>query len=314
MKSFAAVDSVPWRLALWIGLALLIAGVLANGLPLPPVQAQPPADLAGPSGEPEPLGSEAASVPPQPSPANNSINVLSLAIKGGIFMIPIFGLSLLAGTMAIERFLGLRRSRILPEGLVAGLGQLAGSQGTFDPRRAYKLCQEHPSAAANVIRAMLVKVGRPVSEIESSVAQTSQREADKLYANVRWLNITASLATMLGLIGTIQGMILAFHQLTGLAPNSDRVLALADGIYTALVTTFAGLSVAIPSAFFSHLFEGKIQSAFREIDELVATLLPQLERYEGRLRFNRQPVDGEPRPNGEAAAGDQQVAALAGRE
>jgi biopolymer transport protein ExbB len=312
MRSFAAVNSVPWRLALWMGLALLIAGVLWNGIPMPHVQAQTGQDVAGPSGEPEPVGSEGASVPPA-APASSSINVLSLALRGGIFMIPIFCLSLLAGTMVIERFLGLRRNRILPEGLVAGLGQLAGSQGTFDPRRAYKLCQEYPSAAANVIRAMLVKVGRPVAEIETSVSQASQREADKLYANVRWLNITTSLATMFGLLGTIQGMILAFHQLTGLAPNNDRVIALAGGIYTALVTTFAGLSVAIPSAFFSHLFEGKIQSAFREIDELVATLLPQLERYEGRLRFNRQPTDGEPRPT-EADASDKQVAALAGRE
>jgi biopolymer transport protein ExbB len=304
--------TVPWRLALWMGLALLIAGVLWNGIPTPHLQAQTSQDVAGPSGEPEPVGSEGASVPPA-APASSSINVLSLALRGGIFMIPIFCLSLLAGTMVIERFLGLRRNRILPEGLVAGLGQLAGSQGTFDPRRAYKLCQEYPSSAANVIRAMLVKVGRPVSEIESSVSQASQREADKLYANVRWLNITTSLATMFGLLGTIQGMILAFHQLTGLAPNNDRVIALAGGIYTALVTTFAGLSVAIPSAFFSHLFEGKIQSAFREIDELVATLLPQLERYEGRLRFNRQPVDGEPRPADEPS-GDKPVAALAGRE
>jgi biopolymer transport protein ExbB len=307
-----SISTVPWRLVLWIGVALLIAGVLCSGIPTPHVRAQTEQDAAGPSGDPEPLGSEGASVPTA-TPASSSINVLSLALRGGIFMIPIFCLSLLAGTMVIERFLGLRRNRILPEGLVAGLGQLAGSQGTFDPRRAYKLCQEYPSSAANVIRAMLVKVGRPVAEIESSVAQASQREADKLYANVRWLNITTSLATMFGLLGTIQGMILAFHQLTGLAPNNDRVIALAGGIYTALVTTFAGLSVAIPSAFFSHLFEGKIQSAFREIDELVATLLPQLERYEGRLRFNRQPTDGEPRP-ADDGSGDKPVVALAGRE
>jgi biopolymer transport protein ExbB len=183
---------------------------------------------------------------------------------------------------------------VLPDGLVTSLGQLAGTQGSFDPRRAYKLCQEFPSAAANVIRAMLLKVGRPVSEVESAVSQASQREADKLYANVRWLNIAASLATMLGLLGTIQGMILAFHQLTSLDPGTDRTQVLAGGIYTALVTTFAGLSVAIPSAFASHFFEGKIQNAFREIDELTFNLLPQLERYEGRLRFNRQATDGEP--------------------
>jgi biopolymer transport protein ExbB len=279
--------------------------VLATGALPQPLVAQQPADVAGPSSEPAPTGDDTRAAAPVPAaPASKSINLLDLTIKGGIFMIPIFGLSLLAGTIVVERLLGLRRSRVLPDELVTSLGQLAGSQGSFDPRRAYKLCQEHPSSAANVIRAMLLKVGRPVSEIESAVAQSSQREADKLYANVRWLNISASLATMLGLIGTIQGMIMAFHQLTTLAPNTDRTMALAGGIYTALVTTFAGLAVAIPAAFMSHLFEGRIQSVFREIDELVFNLLPQLERYEGRLRFNRQASDGD------SAAADKPVPAL----
>lgn len=282
------------RLALWIGVAAGILYVFATGVGPQPLSAQQPGEVAGPSAEPAPIGDDSTAPTPAPSPpASKSINLLDLTIKGGIFMIPIFALSLLAGTIAIERFLGLRRGRVLPDALVTGLGQLAGPQGSFDPRRAYKLCQEHPSAAANVIRAMLLKVGRPVSEIESAVAQSSQREADKVYANVRWLNISASLATMLGLIGTIQGMILAFHQLTSLDPGTDRTQVLAGGIYTALVTTFAGLAVAIPAAFMSHYFEGRIQSAFREIDELVFNLLPQLERYEGRLRFNRQAGDGD---------------------
>jgi biopolymer transport protein ExbB len=305
------------RLALWIGTAATILCVLVSGVgPLPALGQQAP-EVAGPSGEPAPVGDESAVAPtPAPAPADKSINIWQLALAGGLFMIPILGFSLLAGTFVIERFIGLRQSRVLPEPLVAGLGQLGGTQGRFDPRRAYKLCQEHPSAAANVIRAMLLKVGRPVAEIETTVAQASQREADKLYANVRWLNISASLATMLGLIGTIQGMIMAFHQLTILAAEQDRTQVLAAGIYTALVTTFAGLCVAIPAAFFSHYFEGRIQGAFREIDELIFSLLPQLERYEGRLRFNRHAGDSEPamgeRANGDRLAGERANPALTG--
>ena len=99
-------------------------------------------------------------------------------------------------------------------------------------------------------------------------AQASQREADRLYANVRWLNLAASLSTMLGLIGTIQGMIMAFHRLTVMDAAADRTTVLADGIYTALVTTFAGLFVAIPALLASHFFEGRILKVFHEIDEL----------------------------------------------
>jgi biopolymer transport protein ExbB len=293
---FVKIDS---RQAVWIRMGLYLAAAVAGltlfwALPArQAAQAQtPPSEVAGPSGEAAPTGDPSAVVAPT-KPKDKSINLLQLTIAGGIFMIPIFGMSAVAVTMAIERFLGLRKSRILPDGLVTGLGQLAGTQGTFDPRKAYRLCQQYPSAAANVVRVMLLKVGRPVSEIESAVQQASQREADKLYHNVRWLNVSASVSTMLGLIGTIQGMIMAFHQLTVMDATSDRTSILATGIYTALVTTFAGLSVAIPAALVSHILEGKILTAFRQIDELTFNLLPQLERYEGRVRFNRQAGDGD---------------------
>lgn len=203
-------------------------------------------------------------------------------------MIPITALSLLAATMIVERLIGLRRRRVLPYALLEGLETLGNAPGGFDPRKAYRLCQQHPSAAASVVRALLLKVGRPLAEVEHTVAEASEREADRLYSNVRWLNLAAALAPLLGLLGTVQGMIIAFHQTTILEPGQNKSVILAEGIYTALVTTFAGLMVAIPSALFSHYFEGRIQSLFHEIDELVFNLLPQIERYEGRLRFGRQ--------------------------
>jgi biopolymer transport protein ExbB len=267
----------------------LPAGSLARGQ-----DDQAASEPAGPSGEPAPTTAhQAKSAPEAAAPASKSINIFELAIAGGIFMIPIAGMSVLAVTMTIERLLGLRKPRLLPSGLVEGLGQLAAASGNFDPRKAYRLCQQFPSAAANVIRAMLVRVGRPIAEVESAVAQASQREADKLYSNVRWLNLTASLSTMLGLIGTIQGMIMAFHRLTTMDAAADRTSVLADGIYTALVTTFAGLAVAIPALLASHFFENRILSSFRQIDELTFNLLPQLERYEGRVRFSRHADNGD---------------------
>jgi biopolymer transport protein ExbB len=249
-------------------------------------QDQAAEEAAGPSGER--IVTAADMIPeakPAAQPERPALNIFALAVAGGIFMFPIAGMSLLAVTMTIERFLALRKERVLPEELVSGLGAMAAVGGGFDPRQAYRLCQQFPSAAANVVRVMLLKVGRPLPEVESAVAHASQREADKLYANVRWINLAASLSTMLGLIGTIQGMIMAFHRLTVIDAAADRTTALADGIYTALVTTFAGLAVAIPALLFSHYFEGRIQELFRQIDELTFHLLPQVEQYEGRVRF-----------------------------
>lgn len=223
-----------------------------------------------------------------------SINILELLVSGGAWMIPIAGVSLLALTVVVERFIGLRRDRVIPESLVVELGRLGARAGGFDPRQAYRLCQDHPSAAATVIRAMLLKVGRPHSEVEHAVAEASDREANRLYANVRWLNFAAAVAPLLGLLGTVWGLIVSFHDTTHLLPGENKAEFLAKGIYIALVTTLAGLCVAIPAAFFSHMFEGRIQSLFHKIDELLFSLMPQIERYEGRVRFSRQMGDEEP--------------------
>jgi biopolymer transport protein ExbB len=140
---------------------------------------------------------------------------------------------------------------------------------------------------------MLLKVGRPHSEVEHTVTEASEREADRLYANVRWLNLAAGVTPMIGLLGTVWGMIEAFHRTTLLAPGQNKAEELATGIYIALVTTYGGLMVAIPSAIFAHHFEGRIQALFHRIDEMLFSLLPQIERYEGRVRFGRPTGDGQ---------------------
>lgn len=282
----------PWvRLAVYAFFAVAILGSIQPLMRS--LRAQAPAGdaVAGPSGDAAPTGTPVAADQPTTLPSD-ALNMIDLANQGGIFMYPLYALSLLAVTFTIERAIAIRRSRIIPQEFVDGLGQL-GNSGGFDPRKAYRLCQQYPSAAARVIKAMLLKVGRPVSEIEHTVSEASQRESERLYFNVRWLNLSASVGPLLGLIGTIQGMILAFHGLTLLKPGDNQMAILANGIYTALVTTFAGLMVAIPAATVSQYFEGRLILFFHEVDELAFNLLPQVERYEGRVRFTRQ---GEEEP------------------
>ena len=258
--------------------------------------------IVGPGSEPtwaqEAGGGTVAPAAEAGAAAAENLNFLQLLLDGGFLMIPILLMSFLLVTFTIERLLGLRTNRVLPSGLVRDLGQLSGSQGSFDPRQAYRVCQQYPSAAANVVRAMLLKVGRPHSEVEHTVTEASEREAARLYANVRWLNLAAAVTPLMGLLGTVWGMIQAFHDTTQMMPGQNKADYLAEGIYIALVTTLAGLMVAIPAAIFAHYFEGRIQSLFIQIDELLFNLMPQIERYEGRVRFGRG-VDGQ----GEAVTG-----------
>ncbi|QDU99088.1 MotA/TolQ/ExbB proton channel family protein [Lignipirellula cremea] len=289
------VQPSPAR-ALVVGLfamALVYAAWEAVGrTPLSAQEASPGGSVAPASNAPvDPV--PVAPVDNTPTPEDEGINLFYLLIDGGWFMVPIGMLSMVVVVITIERLLALRRSRVLPEELIARLTDLGTRSGGFDPRQAYRLCQQFPSASATIIKSMLLKVGRPHSEVEAAVAETSQREADRLYSNVRWLLLAGAVAPLLGLLGTVWGMIRAFHDTTKLGVGENKADFLAEGIYIALVTTLGGLVVGIAGTVASHLFEGRIQSLFREIDELLFNLLPQVERYEGRVRFSRQSAEGD---------------------
>lgn len=240
----------------------------------------------------------------QDAQVQEQINLLTLLIRGGFLMIPIGLMSFLVVTFGVERGLALRRHKVLPPELISGLGTLASQKGGLDPRKAYKLCQQHPSAAASVIKAMLLKIGRPHSELEQAVADASSREASRLYANVRWLALSASVTPLMGLLGTVWGMIQAFFVTAHLPTGANKAEHLADGIYVALVTTFAGLAVAIPAAVLAHLFEGRIQRLLLELDETLLGLMPQLERFEGKLRVSRE-MEGSGRTRRAPAADEE---------
>jgi len=218
-----------------------------------------------------------------------------LFLAGGFLMWPIVAMSLVVLTFGIERLIALRRNRFVPRRFTAGLLRLA-SEGPFDPRKVYRLCQEHPSAAADVVRAMLERLGRPLPEIEHAVDVTKERDASAMYANIRPISLAVTVTPLLGLLGTVQGMILAFYTTANLEAGANRAAELAQGIYVALITTFAGLCVAIPAAIIAHFLEGRILAGFRRVDGVVAGMLPQLERYENKGRVTHSQLTADTAP------------------
>jgi biopolymer transport protein ExbB len=222
------------------------------------------------------------------------LNFFDLLLMGKYWMLPILLMSMLVVTCTIERLIGLRRSRILPRRLVSKLERMRGPAMPFDPREAHTICESHPSAAATVVKAMLAKIGRPHSEVEQAVQEACQREAARMHSKVRWLNLAAAVTPLMGLLGTVWGMIRAFHDTTQLIPGQNKADHLAEGIYVALVTTLGGLLVAIPAAIFAHYFEGRIQNSLLKIEELLLDMMPRVEKYEGRRLRNpvRESLDG----------------------
>ena len=213
--------------------------------------------------------------------------------KGGMLMYPITLMSLVVVAFAIERTIGLRRSKVIPRQLVKSFGDLADAPNGFDPRRAYRICQQFPCSASNVIRAVLLRVGRPHAEVENAATEASARETWKLNCNIRPLSLAVTVTPLMGLLGTLQGMIIVFFRMANSPPGEDRVLVLSDGIYLKLITAFAGLLVAVPALFIAHYFEGRVQRLMHETDDLVQSILPQVEKYEGRLRVSRQSMSRE---------------------
>jgi biopolymer transport protein ExbB len=289
-----------WRIVLWLlclgaaGIGLSPKGVSAQENPPAAVNSAPPAaeqaaasrigsDQASNGSEQAPVGETSAAE--RNSPSRSGMNFLQLLVLGGWFMIPLGLISVAVVALAIERGLVLRRDRQLPDRLLARLGQLCEQPGGLDPRDAYRICQSLPSSASTVLRKVLLKVGRPHAELEQTLQDAAQRNAIRLQQPVSWLTWCAAVAPLLGLLGTVWGITQAFYDTTQLEVGENQAEALASGIYMALVTTIFGLLIAIPATTFAHYYENRIVTYSNEIEELIGSLLPQLERYEGQVRF-----------------------------
>ena len=144
------------------------------------------------------------------------------------------------------------------------------------------------------MKAAILKVGRPVAEIEKAVEDAAAREVAVMSGNIRPINMCASISPLLGLLGTVQGMIMAFMKTsTTTATGTAKAQELAEGIYTALITTFSGLCVAIVAVVLAHALEGKIERLTRRMEKLMLDLIPRFEKYEGKLRISRRTATTE---------------------
>lgn len=214
-------------------------------------------------------------------------SLLQLFLAGGPLMWPILAMSFLVVAFTVERLIALRRSRIVPRRFVEQLDRLS-RRGALELQQLKQLCEDEPSVTSTVVRALIDRLGRPLGEVERAVADAKDREASRLYSNIRPISLAASVTPLIGLLGTVQGMILAFYTTANLKAGADRASELAGGIYIALITTFAGLCVAIPAAVIAHWLEGKILSGFRRVDDVVARFWRLAERCENLPRSPQQ--------------------------
>ncbi|HUU10235.1 MAG TPA: MotA/TolQ/ExbB proton channel family protein [Phycisphaerae bacterium] len=193
---------------------------------------------------------------------------------GCAVMMVIYACSIASIALIIEHGITIRRSVIVPELSVAQVKTM------FDERRfreALEFCQNDPSFVSGVVHAGLIEAANGYEAMENAMQDAAGERTSRLYRKIEWLNLLGNVAPMLGLLGTVWGMIVAFGEIEakgGKANPED----LAGGIMVALVSTFAGLVVAIPALAGYGIFRSRIEQMAMEAslvaEELLANFKP----------------------------------------
>lgn len=192
-------------------------------------------------------------------------SVWDFVIKGGPVMIPIAACSLAALTVFVERLVSLRRANIIPPRFLEGLKAVLIDVDE-DREKALEYCRADGSPLADIFAAGIRKLGRPLETIEKAVQDAGEREVQRLRKHLRLLAVIASISPLLGLLGTIFGMIEAFQTVAVSAEAMGKTELLAKGIYEAMITTAAGLIVAIPVLVAYNWITARIDRLVAEMD------------------------------------------------
>ncbi len=196
---------------------------------------------------------------------------LSLIEKGGWVMYPIIFCSILAVGIAIERANSLRRKNIINQDF---LKKVQEHWNWKDIQLGVQLCNHYDNSMARILKAGMLRFGGKLDEVERAIEGAGQHEASLLSSNLRVLGAIANLTPMMGLLGTVFGMIKAFNVISQSGTGNPGLVA--SGISEALITTAAGMVVGIPTLALYHYFRGRIDNYVFEMEEISFQLVEGL--------------------------------------
>jgi len=198
--------------------------------------------------------------------------LIDYLVAGGPVMIPIGLCSLIGVATFVERMVRLRRERIIPPSFAAELVELIRQERWGD---ALALCRKWDVAASRVLEVAIEVRSQGRVRIKERLEEVGRREAAEMERFIFVLGIVASIAPLLGLLGTVGGMILTF-QVIEAQGTVTNVGDFAGGISQALITTFAGLSVGIPSVVANRYLLARVDSLLIDLEELSLGVLDML--------------------------------------
>ena len=202
--------------------------------------------------------------------------MIDLIVKGGIFMYPIILCSIIALAVFIERLWALRRKQVIPPEFINQIEEKV-KKGKIS--EAVFLCQNDGSSIAKVFLAGLKSLGKGMWLVKEAIEDRGGREGLILEKYLGLLYTIANLSTLLGLLGTVSGMMKIFKVISNAGQNPAL---LAGGIAEALITTFAGLCVAIPVMALHRILKDKAESLIFEMEEYSIKLIELIENSNTR--------------------------------
>jgi len=178
--------------------------------------------------------------------------------------------------LSIEHFMTIRRAAILPPAVLVDVEECFDKE---EYEQAIAVCEQHPTFFTNIIAAGLARINAGYKQMEEAMNEAGEEGAIHLQHKISYIALIANLGPMLGLLGTVQGIILALGEIaqsTG-APSTTK---LADNISLGLVCTFEGLSVAIPMMAIHHFLKNRVQKMVLEVNVIVNELMARFRPVE----------------------------------
>ena len=201
--------------------------------------------------------------------------VFSGGVIGAVLVFSLLGLSMVTAYLVFEQLLSIRRSELMPPGLHEKVHDALVNGSIKDAESA---CHQNPSFLSFVLLQGISEIEYGWSSVEKAIEDALAEQSSRLFRKVEYLNVIGNIAPMVGLLGTVVGMVFAFQNVASAPPGGATAPDLAEGIYQALVTTVGGLIVAIPSLAAFAIFRNRIDQFVAESAYLAQHVFGPLRR------------------------------------
>lgn len=198
------------------------------------------------------------------------INGIKQLGEGGFLMIPLLFCSLFAHAIILERLYNLRNEKLMPTRFISRIYKVLENG---NPDMALSLCESRPGPLTNILKTGIINRDLGQKELETIIEFASKPERKQLEKYLRTLEVIGQVAVLMGLLGTVLGLLICFTAVFKSGSRPETTMRIASGVSVALLTTVAGLAVAIPSMIAHSYFISKVDSMLNDMNRHTISII-----------------------------------------